>query len=209
MSNSTVKLGTAKLSDNALVLKAHTCVDMCTGNVNFMLPEGFLDAVKAAADALAALETQVLFFGGRVPYQEKRTAAITLRSLIKELAGFVQAQSKGDEGKILSAGFQVRKRGTPVVQLDEVQNLRPVLTNFEGNVDLRWNRVPNATNYQVFANGTDPSDPKAWELVAYTSRSAYTVEALESGKFYWFRVQAMGRKGLMSPMSQIVRGLAA
>jgi hypothetical protein len=90
-----------------------------------------------------------------------------------------------------------------------VQNLRPLLTNFLGEVILRWNLVAYATNYQVFANSTDPNDPSAWELVAYTSKTRFTVEALESGKFYWFRVQAIGRKGLMSPMSQPVRALAA
>jgi len=36
---------------------------------------------------------------------------------------------------------------------------------------IRWQRVPHATNYQVFANSTDPNDPAAWQLVAYTSSS--------------------------------------
>lgn len=206
---STVKLGTTGLSDPALVVKGRTCFDMCSGNPNFMLPDGFLDSLKDACDTLAQLEDQVMFFGGRIPHQQKRVAATTLRALIKELAGFVQAQSKGDVGKIMSAGFEVRRKGTPVEALGPVQNLRPLLTNFAGEVVLRWNVVPNATNYQVFANASNPNDPGAWELVAFTSKSRYTVEALESGKFYWFRVQAMGRKGLMSPMSQYVRGLAA
>jgi hypothetical protein len=206
---STVKLGTSGLSDSALVVKGRTCHDMCTGNENFLLPDGFLDSLKEACDKLAQLEDQVFFYGGRIAHQQKRVAATTLRALIKELAGYVQAQSKGDVGKILSGGFEVRRRGTPVEQLGPVQNLRPLLTNFAGEVVLRWNLVANAINYQVFANSTNPSDPAAWELVAFTSKSRYTVEALESGRFYWFRVQAMGRKGLMSPMSQYVRGLAA
>ena len=74
---------------------------------------------------------------------------------------------------------------------------------------IRWQRVPHATNYQVFTNATDPTDPAAWQLVAYTSSSRYTVEALESGKFYWLRVQALGRKGLLSPTSQVVRAPVA
>ncbi len=36
-----------------------------------------------------------------------------------------------------------------------------------------------------------------------------TAEALESSKSYWFRVQALGRKGLLSPESQVVKALAA
>lgn len=206
---STVKLGISGLSDTALVIRGRTCFDMCSGNEAFNLPDGFLDSLKTASDKLAELEDQVVFFGGRILHQQKRVAATTLRALIKELGGYVQAQSKGATGIILSGGFQVRKGGSPVEQLGNVQNLRPLLTNFEDNVDLRWNTVTYATNYQVFANSTDPQDPKGWELVAYTSKSRYTVEALESGRFYWFRVQALGRKGLMSPMSQTIRALAA
>ncbi len=74
---------------------------------------------------------------------------------------------------------------------------------------IRWQRVPQATNYQVLANAADPNDPTAWHPVAYTSSSRCNVEALESGKFYWIRVQAMGRKGLLSPQSQVVKALAA
>jgi hypothetical protein len=205
----TVKLGISGLSDTALVIKGRTCYDMCKGNEAFNLPDGFLDSLKEASDKLAQLEDQATFFGGRILHQQKRVAATTLRALIKELGGFVQAQSKGDPGIILSGGFQVRKGGSPVEQLGNVQNFRPLLSNFEGDVLLRWNTVPYATNYQVFANSSDPLDPNGWELVAFTSQSRYTVEALESGKFYWFRVQALGRKGMKSPMSQTVRALAA
>ncbi len=204
-----LKLGISGLSDTALVNKGRTCHDMCTGNSNFQLPEGFLTSLKDACDALAALEDQVVFYGGRIPHQQKRVAGAGVRELLRELGGYVQAQSKGDEGKILSAGFEVRRRGNPIERLGDVQNLRPQITNFEGEVDLRWNPVANATNYQVYANTQGPEEKTGWELVAYTSRSQYVVQALESGRFYWFRVQALGRKGLRSPMSQIVRGLAA
>lgn len=206
---STLKLGIAGLSDSALVIKGRTCYDMCKTNGAFNLPDGFLESLKDASEALASLEDQALFYGGRITHQQKREAARVLRGLIRELAGYITAQSKGEEGKILSAGFAVRRKSSPVELLRQVQNLRPVLTSFSGEVDLRWDSVPYATNYQVFANSTDPSDPNAWELVAFTSRSRYTVEALDSGRFYWFRVQAIGRKGMLSPNSQPVRALAA
>ena len=101
------------------------------------------------------------------------------------------------------------QRGKPVEKLGQVQNLRHVLTNFEGDVDLRWNLTPDATNYQVFANKTGADAADQWELVAFTSKTRYTVVALESGKFCWFRVQALGRKGLASPMSQVLKARAA
>lgn len=206
---STVKLGLTGLTTKALVEKGRNCVDMLTGNPAFTLPANTLTDLTAACNKLEQANEEVLFYGGIVNHQVKRAATTVLADLLRELGGFVQAQSNGDEAKILSAGFEVRRKGSPVDKLGTPQNLRPMLTNFQRQVDLRWNRVENAVNYQVFANSVDPAQEEKWELVAFTSRTAYTVEALESAKFYWFRVQALGRKGLMSPMSQTVKALAA
>ena len=204
-----VLLGLIGLTSKALVEKGRNCVDMLTGNASFTLPAGFLASISAACDVLEQANEEVLFFGGKVNYQAKRVAERALADLLRELAGYVQAQSGGDASKILSAGFDVRKRGEPVEKLSTPENLRGQLTSFAGNAVLRWNTVANATNNQVFINSTDPEQEDKWELVAYTSKSRYTVTDLESGKNYWFRVQAMGRKGLLSPMSQVVKVRAA
>jgi hypothetical protein len=206
---SVVKLGLTNLTAKALVEKGRNCVDMLTGNASFTLPAGFLASITTACATLEQANEEVLFFGGKVNHQAKRAAEQALRSLVRELAGYVQAQSNGEEAKILSAGFDVLRKGQPVDKLGTPENLRPLLTTFEGMVPLRWNVVDYATNYQVFANAVDPSKEDQWELVAFTSRTAYTVEALKSAQFYWFRVQAIGRKGLKSPMSQVVKALAA
>ena len=204
-----VLLGLIGLTSKALVEKGRNCVDMLTGNASFTLPTGFLDSITEACRVLEQANEEVLFFGGKVNFEAKRTAEKVLTDLLRELAGYVQAQSAGDASKILSAGFDVRRRGTPVENLGMPQNLRSVLTSFSGTALLRWNVVDDATNYQVFANSVDPMQEDKWELVAFTSKARYTVEALESARFYWFRVQAIGRKGLMSPLSQVVRVLAA
>ncbi len=206
---STVKLGLTGISSKALVEKGRNCVDMLTGNPAYTLPANTLTDLTAACNKLEQANEEVLFYGGIVNHQAKRTAFGELADLLRELAGLVQAQSNGEETKILSAGFEVRRKGSPVDKLGTPENLRPMLTNFSRQVDLRWNRVDNAVNYQVYANSVDPAQEDKWELVAYTSRTAYTVEALESAKFYWFRVQALGRKGLISPLSQTIKALAA
>ena len=204
-----IKLGLTGLTSKALVEKGRNCVDMLTGNASFTLPAGFLASITTACNVLEEADQEVLFNGGKINYQAKRAAEKVLKDLIRELAGYVQAQSSGDEAKILSAGFDVRRQGKPVEELGEVQNLRPVLTSFQGTAKLRWDVVEDATNYQVFSNTTGPDAMDRWELVAFTSKARYTVEALESGKFYWFRVQALGRKSLKSPMSQVIKALAA
>ncbi len=204
-----LKLGLTALTSKALVEKGRNSVDMLTGNAAFTLPAGFLASITTACDTLEQANEEVLFFGGKVNHQAKRVAEAALKDLIRELAGYVQAQSGGEEGKILSAGFDVRSKGQPVDKLAPLENLRPLLTNFAGDVPLRWNVVVDAISYQVFVNLYGPEQEDKWELVTFTSKTTYTVQNLASGKFCWFRVQAIGRKGLMSPMSQAVKALAA
>jgi hypothetical protein len=204
-----VKLGLTALTSKALVEKGRNSVDMLTDNAAFTLPAGFLASITTACDTLEQANEEVLFHGGKVNHQAKRVAEGMVKDLLRELAGYVQAQSEGDEGKILSAGFDVQRKGEPVDKLGMVDNLRPQLTTFSNQVPLRWNTVENATNYQVFMNPEGPEAADKWEMVAFTSKTAHTVLGLQSGTYYWFRVQAIGRKGLLSPISQIVKALVA
>ena len=75
-----LKLGIAGLSDVALEGKARTCHDMCTGNVSFNFPDGLLDRLKTACDQVAQMNDQVRFYGGLIPFQEKRQAVADLRA---------------------------------------------------------------------------------------------------------------------------------
>jgi hypothetical protein len=182
---------------------------MLTGNAAFTLPAGFLASITDACNVLEQANEEVLFFGGKVNYQAKRVAEVALADLIRELAGYVQAQSGGDATKILSAGFDVRKKGQPVDKVEKVQNLRYEPTDVTGSADLRWNGADNATNYQVFENEIGSEQEDAWEPVAFTSKARFTVENLQPGKTYWFRVVAIGRKGLVSTPSQAIKVIAA
>lgn len=204
-----VKQGLVGLTSAALVEKGRNCLTMLITASGFTFPPTFLASIAAACTALEEANEAVLFNGGLVNHKAKRLALKELEDLLRQLAAFVQAQSAGDGAKILSAGFEVRRRGTPVDQLGTPLNVRPVLTNFSGEIRLRWNPLQDAVNFGVYINSVDPLMEDKWELVGYTSRTAFTAEALESAKYYWFRVQGLGRKGLMSPMSQVVKALAA
>jgi len=202
-------LGLNAITSKALVEKGRTSVDMLTNNASYTLPVGFLASITTACDTLEQTNEEVLFFGGKVNHQAKRIAQVVLKDLIRELGGYIQAQSGGNEAKILSAGFNVRSKGQPVDKLGPIGNLRPRLTDYSGDVPLCWNKLEHATNYQIFMNPVGPEEENSWELVAFTSKITHTVKGLTSGKFCWFRVQAIGRKGLLSPMSQAIKALAA
>lgn len=205
----TVLLGLIGLTSKALVEKGRNCVDMLTLNAVYTLPAGFLASITTACNVLEQANEEVLFYGGTVNYQAKRVAEVALADLIRELAGYVQAQSGGDASKILSAGFHVRKKGQPVDKVEKVNNLRYIPTDVANTADLRWNVALNATNYQTFINAVGPDADDAWEPIGFTSKTRFTVENLQPGKFYWFRIVAIGRKGLVSTASQAIKVLAA
>nr|MBP6698161.1 fibronectin type III domain-containing protein [Flavobacteriales bacterium] len=203
-----VKEGLSGLTSKALVEKGRNCVDMLTGNASFTFPAGYLTSITTATNVLEQADQEVLFNGGKVAYQAKRTAEKVLRAMLKELAGYITAQAGGVEAKILSAGFEVRRKGEPIEKLASLIGLRPLPVTFSGQLELRWGVVPDAINYNVFVNTVGPDQEDAWELIGFTSKARFTADALEPAKYYWFRVQATGRKGLRSPMSQVVKALA-
>lgn len=205
----TVILGLTNLSDSRLLERARNHITMLTGNDAYKDPVPKLGDLELACNDLDKSIQEVILGGGRQAYQLKRTRRTTLHAMVKQLAGYVQATSGGDKDLILSAGFTFRQDAQPVEKLEMPQNLRALLTDFAGQVPLRWDKVKDAQNYLLEACKGDPTDEKNWELVAYTSRTGYTVEALQSVTFYYFRVQALGRKGLVSPRSVFVRALAA
>lgn len=83
-----------------------------------------------------------------------------------------------------------------------------MVSSYQGSVDMRWERVHGARMYQVYMAAGDPSSGTGWELVGVSSRTKHTVSELDPGKFYDFRVTALGRVG-EGPASENVGSRAA
>jgi hypothetical protein len=203
------KLGLTDLSSEALAEKGENHATMCTGLAWLTLPAGFLTALSAECATLRVLDQEVLFFGGKVKFEAKRVSERKVRAFIKELWGFVTAQADGELQNILDTGFEARSKGAPVENLDMPEGLKTIFTGVTGELEVRWGTVKNAINYKVSINTGDPLKESEWMVVGYTSKARFTVTGQESGKFINVRVQAQGRKGLKSQVSQAVRGLAA
>ncbi|MBK6831171.1 MAG: fibronectin type III domain-containing protein [Flavobacteriales bacterium] len=155
-----------------------------------------LATITAACDRLDAANQAVLFNGGKLAYTERDEADKELRDLIKELAGYVQAVSKGDKPQVQDGAFDVVEPGEPIGELPPPQALGSKLTNMSGRVALDWKGVRGAKSYQVFMSTSN--DPFKWELTAVTTKSRLDVDSLEPGTFYWFAVSAVGAAGTSS-----------
>ena len=204
-----VKLGLTDITSEALAEKGDNHVVMCTGLAWLTLPAGFLTGLTGECTILRTLDQEVLFHGGKVKFEAKRVSERKVKSTIKKLGGYVTAQADGDLQKILDTGFEAHSKGTPVDTLDMPGSLKYIFTGVTGEFEVRWGRVKNAINTKVFVNTGDPLNEKDWVLVGYTSKSRFMITGQESGKYINVRVQAQGRKGLKSQVSQTVRGLAA
>ena len=144
--------------------------------------------------------------GGRSEHQAKRVADAELRALVKQLGAYVQNVSAGDKDIILSSGFAVVKKGSPVGELPPPKSLGAKLTNMTGRVALQWEREYGADMHHVYMSTTN--DPLEWELIGVTTKSRFDADTLKPGTFYWFAVTAIGAAG-ESSKSDVLRAMAA
>ena len=195
MQNQTVKLGYSKTSPADLVTQGRTHEEKLTGNPNYTLPPALLTALKNASDALEAANIKVNDNGGKTDHLLRNERVVDLKAMIKEVAGYVQAQSGGDLEKIVSAGFEARKPRHPSVIPSAPLGMRAENTKLPGQLKLRWQGVANRIYYAVWITTGDPGSEIGWTLVGQTSKNFFLVEDLTSDKVYSFRVNAVTTAG--------------
>jgi hypothetical protein len=131
----------------------------------------------------------------------------TVKSILEELALYVQMVSKKDATIIDLAGMPMKSRGPRRYDTLAVpENLRAFIVR-KGVVGLKWNRIHNAKSYAI-EYCADPMTEDGWKSGMTNSGANGRVENLAPGKTYWFRVRALGSDGLTSdwtePLSQMV-----
>ena len=186
----TVKLGITGLTPEELLERADAHIVALTGNATFPTPVPTLVQQQADRDALAAANVAMANNGGKQDRLVQEACVAKVKSNLKELAGYVQAVSKGDKPQVQDGAFDVVEPGEPIGELPPPQALGSKLTNMSGRVALDWKGVRGAKSYQVFMSTSN--DPFKWELTAVTTKSRLDVDSLEPGTFYWFTVSAVG-----------------
>lgn len=208
MENVTVKLGYSNLTPAALVEKGRNHVSKLTGNTNFTLPAGFLLSITAACDALEAANFQVLSNGGRTDTLLCKERVADLKLLIKEAAGYVQAQCKDDIEKVNSAGFEVKRAPQPAEIPPAPLDVRVEPTTLPGQLKVRWDGVQGRIYYKVWVTSGDPTLETGWTLLVQTTKNFHLNTGLDSGKVYSYRVNAVTTAGA-GPVSDYATAKAA
>ena len=190
---STVKIGLDGQPATKLVAYSQALHDKVNGNANFATPTPALGVLQTAITALIVANAAVDANAGPAEHQARRVAVRSVEGLVRQLAGYVQAVSAGNEGVILSSGFAVRNKGTPVGELAPPTALMSRVTDKTGRGALVWEREHGADMYHVFMSTTN--NPFKWELIGATTKSRFNADTLEPGTFYWFAVTAIGAAG--------------
>jgi hypothetical protein len=188
-----LKLGIAKLNTADLIFYCNGIESSMAGNADFPNPTPTLAEITAKRKELETLESKSST-GDRVAIFGRNRVADDLKNMLRKLSLYVALVADGDGNIILSSGFDIRKKPSPIATISRPAALKAQRSDHKGKVKLKWALVKNAVNYQVEMTTTDPNDEKTeWVLVKSTTKSKVYIEDLIPGKYYWFRVKAFAR----------------
>ncbi|MCE5332102.1 MAG: fibronectin type III domain-containing protein [Bacteroidales bacterium] len=190
MSKVSLDFSTNEYSDAELSVKASTVAGSLDGNVYFpsLAPNvtTIKDAVATFDDLLAQMAE-----GNKKVTAEKNLARETLVEVLCEAGRLVQNISKGDEVQILSSGFDMNRKPTPIEILDQPGNVTVKPGKIPGTLDVSWDVVSHARSYEVRYTKLPKSDPVFYEKVT-SSKHKITLEGLVQGQQYAIQVAGVG-----------------
>lgn len=184
------------------VAKSRDIQTKMTGNPYFLTPNPTLAQVKTATDDLENAYTAALN-RDKAKKALMRIARAALKALIVDLADYIQITSAGDEIKILSSGFGVRKVPTPVALPNVPIDVKVMATEFDTELDVTFKSIKGAITY-VLEICNDPLFEKNFNPIEISTKSSVRVKDLAPGTKYWFRILAVntaGKSGWSTPVS--------
>ena len=183
-------------STNEVAVKGSTIVSKMTGNAVYPAP----------SPALSVITTQVTLLNQKVTeqknalqtYQQKTTEVENERENLMNMLfteGFyVTTASGGDEAKILSAGYDVRKTATAVGLLPAPKNVLAAEGANDGEIVGTWDKVTGAKSY-IVEMSTEIDSPENWYHHLTVTKTKCLITGLASGTRVWIRVAAINGAG--------------
>lgn len=203
-----VKLNISRLSISDRIARCRQIIAAMTGNANFPTPNPPLATVTVAITELdsATNDAQAARQESKAKTAIQSDKDDILNGLMSQLAAYVETTAGGDEAMIRSAGMDTK--APPALPSDippPPANLSATAGDRDGEIDLSWEAVSGAKSY-VIEQSADPPGPDTWKHAVVSARSSQTIDDLESGKRYWFRVAAvngLGQSGWSDPAMKI------
>lgn len=191
-----IAINTSKLPIPGKVDKGQQIITMSTGNPNVPGNTAVLAAFSdLQADLVAANEAHSNAQRTVDGLMASRDAALVAwNNGLTTLAAFTQIATQGDEPKILSTGFEVRRAPTPPPPASAPGPLTVKLNGSPGVTKLSWPPVPDAKSYLV-EQSPDPVTDTSWAQVDTPTKASCELDGADPGKVYWYRVAAVSPSG--------------
>jgi hypothetical protein len=188
-------LNFAALSPTDLVFRTKAVKDGITNNPNLQNPPIEPAALEAALNAYVASGTEALDSKKAKARQDKLRMAVV--RMLRQLAHWVEAASKGDMAIFLSSGFVPRSTTASPPQPLPQPNILRVDQGNTGQLLAIIKAVRRARNYDVrYAPLGTGGTPGAWTTITVPSaKSAVAINNLTPGTTYTFQVRAYGKLG--------------
>ncbi len=177
---------------NLKVIFFRTVLLRLTGNPFFTDPDVSLNDAKIATDLLDNA-IQASQDGGHTAISIMHDYDKSATLIFKNLAHYVERLSNGEETKILSSGFNMRKQ--PAMFNKEI--LAVTDGPHSGSVKLTALANPRAGSYYwKMCKGQLPEKESDWVFITVTTQSSYRIEGLDPGVYYYFTVAITTPEGL-------------
>jgi hypothetical protein len=204
-----IKLNLRELSIPEKVSRARQIVTALTGNADFTTPHPALAEVTGSVDALetAYNEAQAARQEAKARTSAQNQKEEDADRILSQLASYIDSVSGGDEIKIRGAGLDVRASSgpSPAGGSTAPNGLEATAGDYDGQINLRWNKVEKARSY-VIERSNDPPTSATWTQAVVVTKAQASVTGLTSGTKYWFRVAAVttgGQSAWSDPATKI------
>lgn len=193
-----IKLNLRELSIPEKVSRARQIVTSLTGNADFTTPQPTLAQVTGSVDALetAYNEAQAARQEAKARTSAQNQKEEDADRILSQLASYIDSVSGGDETKIKGAGLDVRTTSGAGSGDSSTAPaaLEATAGDYDGQINLRWNKVSKAKSY-VVERSLDPPTPTSWTQAVVVTKAQASITGLTSGTKYWFRVAAVNTTG--------------
>jgi hypothetical protein len=144
--------------------------------------------------------------GGKLTTMEKDDKLADMLFQLTLVARLVDVLANENEAVILAAGFDVRKKATPVTELSTPTDVKATNVERSGAVKLTWKAVEGATIYGIERRekGTD-----VWRNGDYCASRSKIIEGLTINAQSEFMIRAISGTGIKSDWSQVVEVLVS
>jgi hypothetical protein len=206
---SQVKIGTDGMPvPDKVQFVRQVVIDMNAAAGTFVTPVPALTAITTAATALETAYNAALT--ARQVAKSKTATMVEVEKaldlLVSQLANYVENTSGGDQAKIESSGFGVRRvPAPPIGPLPAPTDMSVAPNEHAGTMDMDWRKVNGAKSY-VIERAVD-APVLVWTPALTTTKSKAVVNTMTSGSKYWFRVAAVGAAG-QGPWSDAIAKFA-